>query len=463
MNLQKQTLLRMIHFPQMFFTVAVFMASALACTAEDRAPVKFDSAHSLALDARIYRGVLVVPTSSTEVEIKHQVEAQLKFSIGQLNGTDAVSGLSSLKLDILQLNPLPADESEVIYAAHFLVSWPKERDIPSSQTVVLPERASKEALKLFFSTYGNLGTPDHQCMEGTADAAVSSTFWYYYRPLADTCILKNLDEQQDLVFKALLDLKLSDENTTGKFPEYGKIWEDDELIVTTIFGKTKSGALDTKDAGIYTYQAFYGSLVELFGEPLTSSLQEGQLPDAINSNVSLTFSYKDRVVDVQMFLVDSMLELTDEVKAQYNKRTQNSDFISYSGHSGYGENIRQLAKLGQFQPDQYQIFLVNGCDTFAYVDESLKKAHALVNPDHAEDKFVDIITNAMPSYFSANAHNNSVIIKSLAEQVLNYREILELLPTIQRAAVLGEQDNLWPLPFEEAPEPESRFLDPQAS
>lgn len=464
MNRQKQNLHGRVRIPQDFLTSAVLLAATLACAGEVRTPVKFDSAHSLALDAKINHGVLIVANASSDAEIKRQIEAQLKFSIGQLNGMDAVSGLSGLKIDILQINLLPADESEVIYAADFMVSWPRERELSSTLTVLLPERAASADLKSFFLTYGKLESLDHQCMEASADEAVFSTFWYYYRPLAKTCILSNEDAQHDQVVKSLMELKLSDENTAGKYPEYSKIWEDDQLVVTTIFGKVKSGVMDTaKDAGIYYYQAFYFSLVELFGEPLTSSLEEGMLPDAVNANVSLTFAHEGQVVDVQMFLVDSMLELTPEVKEQYNLRTQNSDFVSYSGHSGYGENIRQLAKLGQFQPGQYQIFLVNGCDTFAYVDESLKKAHALVNPEFSEDKFIDIITNAMPSYFSANAHNNAVIIKSLAEQVLSYREILALLPQVQRAAVLGEQDNLWPLPFEESSEAVFPPLDSQAN
>ena len=46
------------------------------------------------------------------------------------------------------------------------------------------------------------------------------------------------------------------ENTTGKYPEYDKVWEDGTLRVVAIFGKYEDGATTSSDAGIDWDMAF---------------------------------------------------------------------------------------------------------------------------------------------------------------------------------------------------------------
>jgi hypothetical protein len=89
--------------------------------------------------------------------------------------------------------------------------------------------------------------------------------------------------------------------------------------------------------------------------------------------------------------------------------------------------------------------MVNGCDTFAYVDYSLRDAHAAVNPGYGPNKFFDIITNAMPSYFSMDSLSNIVILRALVGKTQTYRDILAGFDRSQRANVTGEEDN--GLPF----------------
>ena len=103
--------------------------------------------------------------------------------------------------------------------------------------------------------------------------------------------------------------------------------------------------------------------------------------------------------------------------------------------------------MGKFVKGQYQLFLVNGCDTFAYVDDALFDAHQAVNPDNEKTKYLDIITNAMPSYFHENAGANMAIINALVSKDKTYRAILEDFDIDQRAVVTGEEDNAWPENF----------------
>ena len=63
------------------------------------------------------------------------------------------------------------------------------------------------------------------------------------------------------------------------------------------------------------------------------------------------------------------------------------------------ENIRALAAKGDWAPEQYVVVYMNGCDTYAYVDDALYAAHRDVNPDETGTRYVDLVTNAMPAIF----------------------------------------------------------------
>ena len=148
-------------------------------------------------------------------------------------------------------------------------------------------------------------------------------------------------------------------------------------------------------------------------------------------------------VNINLLLVDpeSLFQPTDAFKQRYNERSKISDYISYSGHSGMGANIRALAKMGTFLPGQYQIFFMNGCDTFFYVDDSLRAAHEAVNPGSKPYEFFDILTNAMPSPFAQMANQNLIVVSSLLRQKDSYRQMLARFHPYQRAIVMGEEDN----------------------
>ncbi|MDQ3230895.1 MAG: hypothetical protein M3Q07_03670 [Pseudobdellovibrionaceae bacterium] len=153
--------------------------------------------------------------------------------------------------------------------------------------------------------------------------------------------------------------------------------------------------------------------------------------------------------EYDMVWLDQCLVVTAVFGKYESGATEDTDFgiAAYNGHSGLGRNIRALARMGSFQAGQYKIFFINGCDTFAYADDALWDAHAAVNPDSAPTKYLDVITNAMPSYFHSNAENNVVVIRSLLERQKTYREILADFDRRQRALVMGEEDNAWPEVF----------------
>jgi len=407
--------------------------------------LRFAAAHSVAFDGVITSGRLVTSLAADDY-VKDQIHEQLYYTVGILNGYGGVADLNRTKGDLIIINeriPLENGKFEVRYSAELFVAWARDRAVPPSLNLVVPA-SMEEGLQAFFDLYHVPECRDHSAHDVTADI-----FWYYYRPSQSGCSLGDSSrDDPNMVSRFNMALSRSDENTTGKFPEYAKIWEDGRLVVTAVFGKGEAGATSVSDHGISAYNSFYKDLVRDFGQPFESSVRVPRFgPGADITDVRVRFRHRVGEIDIHMFLVEGIQSVGSDFEEKYNAQTAKSDFVSYSGHSGLGANIRALARKGSFTTGQYQIYLVNGCDTFAYVDDMLRDKAALANPGFGPHKFIDIITNAMPSYFHWNSHSNMTVIRTLLGKKMTYQQMLASFDRNQRAVVTGEQDNAWPSPF----------------
>lgn len=199
------------------------------------------------------------------------------------------------------------------------------------------------------------------------------------------------------------------------------------------------------DSGIQAYNSTYRFLIDSFGFPVSSNPAVGPntLPGPTISDLEMTFNVAGRVLNVSLELIDKFgfQHPTAQFMARYNERSQISDFVAYNGHSDYGENIRALARLGSFVSNQYQIYFINGCDTFAYIDDELRAAHVKVNPSGTPYQFLDIITNSLPAFFSSMPLANGRLLQALMSGSSTYRAILSTIDPKQSAVVIGEEDN----------------------
>lgn len=434
-------------FSKSILVLALATAGACSKPEPDFSTPQFDAAHSIALEGVIRAG-RVITLSDNQARVEAAIKEQLWYTVGELNGIGGVVDMRRNLISVISKTPREDGKFDVAYEAQLFVSWPRERAYPQSLDMILPARGDWEGLGEFFDAYGADEHSGKKCLAWEAHEVEQSLLWYYYRPLKNGCPLTDaaLDDA-DLVARVPMTLELSAENTQGKSPEYGKVWEDGKLVVTAIFGKYESGATDDGDAGISAFQETYQDLLATFGPPTSTNLTDGQQPDATNDQVMLTFDTVSGPLDIQLFLVDGIREVDQDFVTKYNARTEISDFVSYSGHSGLGANIRAMARMGHFVQGQYQIFLVNGCDTMAYVDYAIRDAHLAANPGFGPNKYFDMITNAMPSYFHMNSTANLAIINGLIGKTKTYRQILAGFDVNQRAGVTGEEDNNWPDPF----------------
>src|SRR5207248_2940812 len=117
-----------------------------------------------------------------------------------------------------------------------------------------------------------------------------------------------------------------------------------------------------------------------------------------------------------------------------------------NGHAGLGANVAALSKKGYFFPDTYQIIFMNGCDTFAYIDNTLQTTRAALNPtDASGSKYLDVVANAMPAYFNALPDDSMALIRGLMNQAhpQSYDEMFANIDAQQVVVVTGEEDNVF--------------------
>ena len=402
---------------------------------------KFDSASSTALDATITDATLM--TSSPNYNVDSQIKDQLYFSIGLLNNWGSVADLANRSVVVKSIVAVPGSPSlsKVTYDAKFKIAWSRNRQIPSSITVPVPARGDYQGIQAFYSKY------EGTCVQDRHELSYAN-FWYYIRPLMAGCPLAGRSGTEEFTYLLKVNTAVSNTNTSGKSPEYAKVWEDHQLVATTVFGKCVSGG-DNNDQGVEEFNSMYRQVLRDFGHPISSNvnLQVGEMPGTENPDVRLVFETRRGKVDINILLVNTMGYNSTEWLTHFNERTMISDFVSYSGHSGLGANIRSIATMGKFKANQFQLYYLNGCDTYSYLGTELADAHHRVNPESQASRFLDVITNSMPSPFSSMASSTNNILMSLYNQQNNYRQILSMINSGQNPNVRGEEDNKWPQPF----------------
>ncbi len=395
-------------------------------------PLKADtSAEAVFLDFR-FDGELVT-TSRWSPE--RQIEDQLLYTMGQLNGEHGVARLDRVELSDVSVQA-EGDAYRVTYSARVPVAWGRRQSVPNEYTFVLPRDVSYAGLNRFTDTY------QHSCVEWGAHDVSSGSMWYYFRPHRSGCSLDDAD-----VVHAVADVQVSDINTTGRFPEYDRVWEDDALRVVAVFGKYEDGATTTDDAGITGYNRFVGAVRdELRGHALTTVPEQVPTDPGVEApDVTFHATLEDgRSVEVVAILVDNVRTAGATFDARYGELSTRADLIVYNGHAGLGANIRALAQKGRWVADQYAIAFMNGCDTYAYVDSALWDAHAAVNPaDPSGTKHLDIVMNGMPAYFRSMPNATMALVRGLMgyDAPRTYEQIFSDIDSSQVVLVSGEQDN----------------------
>jgi hypothetical protein len=89
---------------------------------------------------------------------------------------------------------------------------------------------------------------------------------------------------------------------------------------------------------------------------------------------------------------------------------------------------------------------MNGCDTFAYVDGSLAQTRSSLNRDDPSGtKYMEFVTNAMPSFFSSMPAASTAVVTSLLDYKApkTYEEMFKGIDRAEVVLVTGEEDNVF--------------------
>lgn len=391
------------------------------------------SAIGVFLDAT-FEGKLVTDYSWND---NQTIQDQLLYTVGQLNGFTAVGRVDKAQISNIQKTQVNG-KVQITYTATLPVIWAKRNGIPTDVELKFPLDISYSGQQAFATKYG------HECVDWGAHDVDAGSMFYYFRPRASGCDIAAAD-----VHTVTASLAPSPTSTTGKFPEYNKIWEDNTLNVVAIFGKYEDGATTGSDAGISAYNEFVNAMKsELQSRDLTTvpasvpSSPGVNAPD-IEFNATLPDGKQIKVVALLTDNINTGLQ-NPTFRARYEALSTRADFIAYNGHAGLGSNIRALANAGKWVQGQYVVVFMNGCDTFAYVDGSLSNAHKAINPDDTTGfKYIDIINNGMPSFFSNMADSSLALLRGFIsyDDPKTYEQIFAKISSTQLVMVTGEQDN----------------------
>jgi hypothetical protein len=357
-----------------------------------------------------------------------QIRAQLMYTVGHLNGEASVSRLDKLALSKVATSPLPGGLVRIAYHAKLPVAWGSKTNLPTSYALTLPRRVDAAGQLAFLHSYAPA------CTEQDGHDVTVDNFWFHYRPRGNGCSLAAAD-----VIAATATAAPSLLNTSSKYTEYHRVWEDGRFTAVAVFGKYAETGNGEDDAGIAAYDAFVAALQqELPGAAIT--------PAGATGYPATDITFRTATASITVLLVNSMGTVTAAWDKRFAELTPNADLILYNGHAGLGANVRLLSQKGQFFPGKYQILFLDGCDTFAYADDTLAKRRAPLNPDDiAGTKYLDIISNAMPAYFSSMPEASMALVHALLhpEAPQTYPAIFRGVNPDHVVVATGEEDNVF--------------------
>jgi hypothetical protein len=108
--------------------------------------------------------------------------------------------------------------------------------------------------------------------------------------------------------------------------------------------------------------------------------------------------------------------------------------------------VNALARKGRVARDKYQLVLLNGCQTFAYIDTTLvdrrREANG-VSRDPDGTKYLDVMANALPGYANNLASMSATLFAAAVKPATpkHYNDLMATMPTSHIVAVFGEEDN----------------------
>lgn len=322
------------------------------------------------------------------------------------------------------------DKKRIGYKASLPVAWPKDLEPPSSYELALPLDAT--SFDAFNAKYdGRCGKSNHGL----------DAFWFDWNPKASDCSIDEAD-----VSKVRAAVASSSRETQNRYPEYHLVWADGRLDVVALFGIVSS---DTpQDWGYLEARRFLEHAAMQLAD---ASRTENDASASIRKDTTLTGAVTVggvvRDVKIDVLVIDDLASAGADFDARYDPLSEEADAIFYNGHAGLGRVVSAFARKGKVAPGKYQVVLVDGCQTFAYLDTTMadRRREANGERDPNGTRFLDVVANALPNPVNEFARVSNVLYDAVVrpDAPRSYREILADMPKEQVVVAFGEEDNVF--------------------
>ena len=385
-------------------------------------------------DARIldftFKGEVI---AGAEVKARSAILSQLAYTQGILTTAERGNGhVGQVTLTDVVESAAGTGKKKITYTAQLPVAWPKDGNtVPAAYDLPVPKDVT--ALAAFNAKYdGKCGRNEY----GQGD------FWHDWNPKAEGCTIEDAD-----VTRARATVKAFAGETTGKFPEYDQIWKDGELDVVAIFGLIDGGGDSESDAGVGEYNRFIaGTQGMLTGAKAKKNGKTASVLRDTTLTGTVMVGGQKRAVKVDVLLVSEMQSVGSDFDTRYDPLSEKADLIMYDGHAGLGKNVNALARKGKVTAGKYQLVLLNGCQTFAYIDTTLNDRRIEANGASADPvgtRFMDVMGNALPGYANNLASMSLTLVGAAvkADQPRSFNQLMESMPQEHLVVVFGEEDN----------------------
>lgn len=416
----------------------VVAAASLGCSSSDGpdADVSDLTSKSAVFLELGFGGDALVPTGEDEAQRRKRIESQMLYLSGELDKTHGAQGrFGFVELAEVIVEPVDDQLDRVRYQAKLPVAWPKDRAKPTSYRVVVPRRLDSDGLRAFNSKYA------HKCAEAHYG---QDNLWYDFRPVSTAgCSLDPAD-----VVDVQASVADSPHATIGRYPELPRFWEDGVFRMVLVHGTDSAASEDPGDFIAAEYIAFKDRLREAHPD---ATITEGSKTDSIYNDWQLEAPIemyggggKGKLV-VNALLTSQLKYIGSDFDERFDALSGDADLIAYGGHSGLSLNIKALAAKGIVNAGKYQVMMLQGCSTFAYLDRSVADRRIAVNGSDVDPhgtKFLDVVATAQPAYAYTNSPSFWAVLQNLSgKDAVTYEQILEAMPQQAIPVVAGEEDN----------------------
>lgn len=377
----------------------------------------------------------VVPVGEDVGQRRKRFESQMFYLAGELDKAHGAHGqFGFVEIDNLTVEAL-SDELELVrYDVRLPIAWPKDRARPDSYRVVLPRHLDDQGLRAFNSKYADT------CAHAKYG---EDNLWYDFRPVTTAGCELDAEDVVDVDATVVP----SPHSTVGRYPEFPRFWDDGEFRMVLVHGTDGATSPDPNDHIAAQYINFKKRLTDAYPDGVvTENETASQIYDDWRFEATVTaYDGSEGKLIVNTMLTGALKWIGSSFDTRFDAMTVDADLLVYGGHSGLSKNIKAFAAKGVVKPQKYQVMMLQGCSTFAYLDRSVADRRIAVNGTELDPngtKFLDIIATAQPAYAYTNAPSFWTVLGRLSgRDAVTYNDILDDMPQQAIPLVAGEEDN----------------------